>query len=232
MTFSELNRLKDDRCEQEARLLENQSQFEYTVSNGIVLRQAECGTCTARQKPKKKQGDDACATSYRFNADGSVTSAAKEEDGKANCVRAEEFALKHPSMHSWSGGPGAAQGDIDVDSRFKNESESGTHAHPQQLPTRVFKGAPYRRAGNTEPVLEAKLLKGHATKVRPSETEETPSEKQFPTFHPTLDMPATEHVVSPWPRAGRSSRDITRSSAFLKMIGYKDPVLDYKQRSG
>lgn len=230
MLFSELNRLKDDRCEQEARLFENQSQFEYTVSNGIVLRQAECGTCTSRQKKPKKQGH-ACSTAYRSNADGSVTLTAKEEDGKANCVPADEFALKHPSMHSWSGGPGVAQGDIDVDSRFKNESESGTHAHPQQLPTRVFKGAPYRRAGKTEPVLEAKLLKGHATKVRPSETEETPSEKQFPTFHPTLDMPATVNVVGPWNRAGRSSRDITRSSAFLKMIGYKDPVVDHKRRS-
>lgn len=240
--FEELNRLRDDRCAQETRLSGNLAHSEYVLTNPIYLRLDDCARAQ-KQKGSSKKKEDGSATS-RCNADGSVSpiggggrggsdsasyAAARAEDDDetddggvcGNCARPDDFALRHRNLRTWAGGPGMERSAVDVDSTLRIDTHAPSRAsYPQQLSTRVFHAAPDRRHGHYKPSVEARLRQGRATSSKPSEARLTPSERAFPVFHPTLEMPAAKTLVPSWPRAGRSSRDINRSPAFLRMIGY------------
>lgn len=212
--FEELNRTRDDACAQATQVFENQSQADYVLTNPIHLRLVGCANGDERKK------DDRCNSKTTFHADGTV-SVEKTGSAKENCARADEFALKHRNLRSWSGGPGIQQKDVDVDSFMRLESDSGLHSHPQQLPARVFQGVPDRRRGRPRPNTETRLLHSKSTTVKRREAEITPTEMEYDVFHPTVDMPSTKNIISSIPRGGRSSRDINRSPGFLKSIGYE-----------
>lgn len=243
--FEELNRLRDDRCAQEARLSGNLAHSDYVLTNPIYLRLDGCAQKKnkknkkseekKREKEEQKGGDSSTSAARdRFNADGSVSpiigvggadnddDEEEEEDGCDNCARPDDFALRHRNLRTWAGGPGMDRSAVDVDSslRIDPHEPSLVASYPQQLATRVFHAVPDRRRGDYKPRVEARLRQGRATSSKPSEARLTPSERAYPVFHPTLEMPPAKTLVPSWPRAGRSSRDINRSPAFLRMIGY------------
>lgn len=205
--FEELNRTKDDACSQASHVFENQSQADYVLTNPIHLRLTGC----AGQQYSKKQ----------CGADGTVSSAKGHQKENGNCEKAQDFALKHRNLRTWSGGSGIKQDEIDVDSYMRIESDSGLHSHPQQLSSRVFQAVPDRHRGRPKPNTETQMLRSKSTTVKRREDDITPTETSFDVFHPTLQMPSTKNIVSPIPRGGNSSREINRSPTFLKSLGYK-----------
>jgi len=219
-TFEAFNRLKYDDCEAASKLFENKSQFEYKVTNPIYVRDRACRA--VRKAQQKEQDDDerhACRkTVARANADGSVS--VDDDTLDTQCMSAERFALDNKSMKTWSGGPGIMRSEIDIDSFLRNEQSVESDPRPQQLRTRLFTGVPDRRRGKFRPGVEIRLQKGRATSMPRHESEVDPTEQQFNVFHPTVKMPPTKHVIPPWTRGGTSSRDVNRSPAFLKSIGY------------
>ena len=224
MSFDTFNRLKYDDCALESRILENSSQFTYNVTNPLYLRDLACHKSRdARRRPNgddNDQKENKCrATVGKFNADGSIScdvSATQDQ-----CATPDKFALNNRNLRCWSGGPGVSGSEIDVDSVFRNEKDEGSEPRPQQLRTRVFHGVPDKRRGKYRPGIELRLQKGRATSMPRYESEIDATEQQFDVFHPTVEMPSVEHIIPPWTRGGTSSREINRSPAFLKALGYE-----------
>lgn len=115
-------------------------------------------------------------------------------------------------------GFGIRAAEIDGDSSFRNNSTAYTHGRTRQsLSTRVFGAAPDRGRGGLAADVESRLtLSGGVDR----DCTHRYAEVNYDRFDPGVRPVGVQHVVVPFP-AGRPSRDIARSPAFLATIGYE-----------
>jgi hypothetical protein len=109
---------------------------------------------------------------------------------------------------------------IDGDSGLRNSRTSVTHTRVRQaLPTRVFTAALDLGRGGLRVNTESRLLSGDDTS-RLRMCSARLAERDWDRFDPAVCPVAVENVVQQ-SRGGEPSRDIARSGAFLKDMGYK-----------
>jgi hypothetical protein len=163
--------------------------------------------------------DDQCAQKTRLKENQSQlhysTYNARDDDKKKNY---QKLAQKTKNLRPWNG-YGWPREKIDADSQLRIQSVWTNTPYKTQLPTRTFVGAPDMSRGVPQPDKESELLNSQDTS---SKTMCDPiTEKQFPVYHPTLLPVCTRHIIPPWTRGGESSRKISSSPEFMRMLGYK-----------
>jgi hypothetical protein len=168
--------------------------------------------------------DDPCAILARLRDNESISSY-KFYDAFGRCGRTckdrkdalSQFAGHHPTMQYWDG-YGIAPCDVDGDSQLKHDSRWTNPKEKQQLPKRVFTSVPDLARGKGHVNVESMLISGEDT----SDLKQCArlAEVPFDRFNPGVQVQCVDHIVPTWTWGGDSSRDITRTPAFLKSIGY------------
>ena len=156
-------------------------------------------------------------------------------------------SLQHRNLQPWDGygwNPAA----MDTDSQLRVDSEV-THPRSKiQLAKRVFQAAPDLSHGQASPELELRLIAGAANtrkgcgggkegggcpsggggggrgregKGGGAPVPDRLAERAWDRFIPGVETVQAENIIPPWTNGGAPSRDIARSDAFLRTLGYQ-----------
>ena len=130
-------------------------------------------------------------------------------------------AQDHRNLRPWDGF-GLNVNAVEDDNNMRHGSRI-THMRDRiQLAKRVFHAGPDLHRGSVQPDTESMLL-GGALDTSAIKHRNPLVERDFDRFDPVLtcDGPPAHDPVEAWVRGGAASRDIARSTGFLKGLGYK-----------
>ncbi len=167
-------------------------------------------TCALRLKDRDN-------TSYAaYNLTNLRAMCPDENGGGLSKQHPLSVSLAYRNLWVWDG-YGINPQAVNVDTAFKETALT----HPRtrmQLPKRVFEAVPDLSHGRLVPDVESRLLSGHDTSAQRDCDRVT--EKDYKRFDPGVCTISTVHIIPPWTNGGAPSREIARSDAFLRSIGY------------
>lgn len=135
-----------------------------------------------------------------------------------------DFTSQHVNLRFGDGVNGlAAPGAIDTDSAMRNDKK-WTPRGVQQLAVRTYHSVPDLTGGSVHDTkAEEAVAWGDSTFDRSAALSGVFIEQQYLPLIPSLqgEVQDAAHIVEPWTRGGDSTREASRSLAFLQSQGYQ-----------